>query len=108
MPLSQSGMLDLTIRPEAKRDMRQVWRYSQKTWSVSQADSHTAKLNAAIAQLRAHPEIGKPSDNVSLGLRRRAVERHVIYYRVRDDSLIIVRVLHDRMDPFTHLANDET
>ncbi|MGH6949904.1 MAG: type II toxin-antitoxin system RelE/ParE family toxin [Vitreimonas sp.] len=103
-----SAVLDLRIRPQAQRDLKEIWRYTRRRWSREQADRYAAKIYAAIADLRKRPQLGKPADNVSPGLSRRTAERHVIYFRVRDETLVVARVLHDAMDPITHLANDET
>jgi plasmid stabilization system protein ParE len=31
------------------------------------------------------------------------VERHVVYFRVDQDSVTVVRVLHERMDAIRHM-----
>ena len=94
-----------TIRPQAQRDLREIWRYTRKTWSAEQANRYIGQLNAALAE---RPDIGRPADDISPGLRRRGAERHVIYFRVIDKRVIIVRVLHDRMNPSAHLADNDS
>jgi len=98
---------ELRFRPQARRDLRDIWRYSQKTWSSTQADRYLAKLNAAINALREKPETARASDEISPGLLRRDAERHLIYFRVKADHILIIRVLHQRMDHAAQLANDE-
>lgn len=100
-------MLELKIRPRAKRDLRDIWRYTHATWSREQADRYLAKLHGVIAELRKRPELGLPSNDISLGLFRRNAERHVIYFRTMEKRLIVVRVLHDRMDAAAQFANDK-
>jgi len=101
-------VLDLTIRPRARRDLREIWRYSRTTWSRDQANRYLATLNAAIQTLRSQPGLGRPCDDISPELQRRSVERHVIFFRIKDDAIIIARVLHGSMSAVDHLANDDT
>ena len=37
-------------------------------------------------------------DPIRSGYRRRGVERHMVYFRITDYGIVIVRKLHDRMD----------
>jgi toxin ParE1/3/4 len=87
--------------------MRDIWRYTRKTWSQAQADLYVRKLNAAIAELRERPERGRPCDEISPGLHRRSCERHVVFYRVAPRELMVVRVLHQSQDHAAHLAGDD-
>ena len=41
--------------------------------------------------------------NIRLGYRRRSVERHMIYFRMTDYGIAVVRILHDRMNAARHL-----
>jgi len=42
-------------------------------------------------------------DHIRTGYRRRGVERHMIYLRITDFGIVIVRILHHRMDAPRHL-----
>jgi len=48
--------------------------------------------------LRAYPNIGKPRPDLVAGVRSFAVERHLILYRIEDDAIGGLRVVHERMD----------
>jgi len=101
-------VLDLTIKPEAERDIKDIWRYTRKTWSRPQADRYVATLRAAISDLADHPQRGRASSNIAFGLFRLVVERHVVFYRLSTTEVLVVRILHEKMDFAAHLANDET
>jgi toxin ParE1/3/4 len=42
-------------------------------------------------------------DHIRPSYRRRSVERHMIYFRITDYGIAIIRILHDRMDAPRHL-----
>lgn len=101
-------MLDLTIRPEAERDIKDIWRYTRKTWSRQQADHYVGIIRANLSELAHRPDRGRPCSEISPGLFRLAIERHVAFYRQSDREVLIVRILHASMDFLSHLANDDT
>ncbi len=70
-----------------------------EAWGEQQAERYLNALAAGMEQLRRMPNLGKSRNTVRVGYRSLQVGRHVIYYRVQDDAIDIVRVLHDRMDP---------
>ncbi|MEA2524608.1 MAG: toxin ParE1/3/4 [Thermomicrobiales bacterium] len=45
-----------------------------------------------------YPELGKPRDDLFPGCRNLLVERHIIFYRVTDDEIVVSRLLHVRQD----------
>lgn len=50
--------------------------------------------------------MGVQRDNIALGLRAHTVGKHIIFYRVTEHLLVIVRVLHQGMDPERHLGSN--
>ena len=55
-------------------------------------------LTTAFQALAESPKSAPACDHIRQGYRRRNVERHVIYFRVTDYGIAIIRVLHERMD----------
>ncbi|MGI8475422.1 MAG: type II toxin-antitoxin system RelE/ParE family toxin [Thermomicrobiales bacterium] len=47
--------------------------------------------------------MGVRSDHLFPGCRCCPVGHHVLYYRIRDDVIEIVHILHERMDPMRHV-----
>lgn len=99
-------MLDLAITPKAQSDLREIWRYTHRTWSAEQADRYLTKINNVISMLRRKPDLGKACEDVAPGLHRKSAERHIIFFRFNPSELIISRVLHDSMDHHLQFAND--
>jgi toxin ParE1/3/4 len=56
-----------------------------------------------MGQLAQNPKLGKPRETIRVGYRSIQINRHVAYYRMKDRRIEIVRVLHERMDPWHHL-----
>jgi toxin ParE1/3/4 len=77
--------------------------YTAQQWGSAQGESYSEEIDRALAELGEHPHVGRPRDDVRPGLRSLRVEQHVIYYRVDADSVIVLRVLHRKMDAIHHI-----
>jgi len=60
-------------------------------------------LTAAFQVLAESPKSAPACDPIRPGYRRRNVERHMIYFRITDYGIAIIRVLHGRMDALQRL-----
>ena len=95
--------VDFFLLPAAARDLQKIWRYTCNTWGEDQADRYIDTLNHAFIALAHSPDMASPCDFIRRGYRKRAVEHHVIYFRMAGQNMEIVRVLHERMDVHRHL-----
>ena len=93
----------LEFSKDADLDLRSILRYTNRTWGSAQRDRYADRIMEATHELLAHPQIGFALDDIAPGLRSRRVGQHIIYYRVVDESIRIVRILHARMSPEQHL-----
>lgn len=82
--------------------MESIWLYTMEQWGVAQADAYTDALSSAFELLARNPRRGRTCDDIRKSYRRHLVGRHVVYYRVRDRGIDVVRILHGRMDAARH------
>ena len=87
----------------AKEDLRSITGFTVDSWGIEQAAKYIEKIRAACALLLSNPELGRLHRESDLGLRRLETGRHVIVYRASTESILIVRILHERMIPARHL-----
>lgn len=96
-------MAEVRLTPAAELDLEGIWKYTAQKWGLEQAGRYTDTLSDAFTVLAADPARGKACDYIRAGYRCCHVERHVIYFRHEDYGVLIVRVLHERMDQLRHL-----
>jgi toxin ParE1/3/4 len=96
-------MRKIVKRRLARRDLKQIWRYSFKEWGEAQADTVFADIEAGILRLQGHPHLGKSREDLRAGYYALRVRRHVIYSLLTPSSIRIVRVPHAGMDPDQNL-----
>jgi len=95
--------LPFKLKPLAREDLRAIWDYTEETWSATQADRYIREIEAAFRLLGERPRIGREMSWLGDGYRHWPVGSHTIFYRVLDDAVEIIRILHARMDPERHL-----
>lgn len=91
-------MAKYRLTPAAERDLEGIWLYTFQQWDVEQANRYVDTLTTAFSELAEHPKTAPACDHIHPGYRRRAVERHMIYFRITAYGVAIIRILHDRMD----------
>ena len=78
--------------------MASIARESQRQWGTEQQAKYIGELNRRIGSLAERPQSGQAYGPGRPGLRRLHVGSHVVFYRFDDVAVLVVRVLHQRMD----------
>lgn len=95
---------DLTLAPLAREDVKEIGRFTQKTWGVPQRDSHLGGLAATFARLRTGEITGRARPDIRDGLLCYPCNWHMIFFRHSGQGDVeILRILHERMDFERHL-----
>jgi len=84
--------------PEALRDLDQIWDYYERVAGRNTAEKIVRKIGEVIATIEGHPFAGRSRNELRSGLRSLAATPHVIFYRVTDDVVEIIRILDSRRD----------
>jgi toxin ParE1/3/4 len=79
-------------------DLEEIWLYTVDKWSVAQADRYYKLIIDEIDYICKNNNTGKSMDEVRKGYRATKVKSHLIFYRVVDNTIEIIRILHERMD----------
>ena len=96
-------MAEYRLPPAAERDLESIWKYTREEWGLEQAERYIDLLTEAFQVLAESPKSAPTCDHIRPGYRRCIVERHMIYFRITDYGIAVIRVLHDRMDAPRHL-----
>ena len=99
-------MTAFRLTGKAVEDLRSIGRYTQKKWGRDQRNQYLTKLDKSFETIASEPEIGLACDDIRKGYRKYHVGRHLVFYRRTKDHILIIRILHDRMDIENHLSRD--
>ena len=90
--------LPFVISKKAVSDLEEIWLYAVEKWSIEQADRYYNLLFDEINYICKDTNAGKPMAHVRKGYRASKVKSHFIFYRVVNNTIEIIRILHERMD----------
>lgn len=91
------------LTPAAQQDLSGIWDFTQERWDVHQAQTCISEIRAAIERVAEDPTRGRACDPIRAGYRRYAIGSHLVFYVETDDTVDVIRLLHQRMDPSRHL-----
>src|SRR5687768_8697318 len=86
------------ISKKAVSDLEEIWLYTVEKWSVGQADRYYSLIFDEINYICKNSDSGKAMEHVRKGYRASKVKSHLIFYKISNDTIEIVRILHERMD----------
>ena len=96
-------MRRLRFTPAARRDLDDIWAYTEANWGPLQAEHYLRLLQATCADLAAGHRRGQGADHIRKGDFRASAGSHVVFFKTAPGFLDVVRILHRRMDVARHL-----
>ena len=82
----------------AKQDLRDIWRGLAEYSGLDFADRTLTNIESKFRLLAQFPSSGRSRDELLIGLRSYPAGDLVIFYRILDTTVEVVRVLHGRRD----------
>jgi toxin ParE1/3/4 len=90
--------MKLKVSHAAALDLEGIWLYTVEHWSVEQADRYLNLLLDSFDEIRIDPEVGRDFTSVRASYRCVKVGAHLIFYRLANTEVEVIRILHERMD----------
>ena len=88
-------MAECRITRIARADLLAIGRYARRQWGARQRAVYLGDLFAAFERLAATPDLGRPCDEIRPDMRLYRCGRHVVFFRLHDDRVEVLRVLHE-------------
>ena len=86
------------LAPMAAQDVEDIFDYTEGEYGFDQAVDYVSGLEELFQGLVENPEMGKARNEIKAGLRSFPKGQHIIFYRILDKHIRIVRVLHASRD----------
>lgn len=97
---------NFNLTQDAERDIIDIYLYTLEKFGLAQADRYTADLYERFSEISARPSSGRDFSDIYPDTRRMNQGSHAIYFRPSRGGILILRILHQRMDPARHLGRD--
>jgi len=94
--------IQLTV--DAEQDIEDIYYYTITNFGEQQAEYYYSGLSDHFIYIAENLTIGRDFSFVKKKLLRSNFESHAIYYRQEGDGILILRILHQRMDPLRHIT----
>jgi toxin ParE1/3/4 len=78
-------------------DLTKIFDYTCEKWGLIQAEEYLLELKEVFLKLALFPELGRVL-NLNPRYRIFFINRHLVIYTTQDTEVIIVRVLHARLE----------
>jgi toxin ParE1/3/4 len=88
---------------KAISDLKSIALYTQDKWGREQRNKYLRELDECFRMLTMDPKLGRSCDEILPGYRKYHLNRHLVFYRESEEGILIIRILHDRMDIESHL-----
>jgi toxin ParE1/3/4 len=98
-------ILKVIFKEQALFDLEDIWLYTLHSWSLKQADRYHSLIIKEIEFLATYPNSGKDQNHVREGYRSSKVKSYIIFYRILENEIQVIRILHERMDIPNRLAD---
>ena len=96
-------MVSYTLSGEADADIETIAETSWRQWGLARAEEYLLGLHQTFQMLAEFPDLGRDAGRIRPGYRQMETASHTVFYRRSGDGILIVRVLHQRMDFGRHL-----
>src|SRR5690349_20958857 len=97
--------LPYVITTKAMIDLEQIWLYTAERWSIGQADRYYNLIFDEINFICRNSSAGKSMEHIRKGYRASKVKSHLIFYRVVNKTIQVIRILHEQMDIENRLSD---
>lgn len=88
-------MTGFVLSPRARQELVEIWLYTADNWGVEQAEQYVLDIKSDLARAAAGSPRVRPIDQY---WRIRSGHHLCVFERLDDDSIYVIRVLHERMD----------
>jgi len=87
---------ELTL--EADNDLQDIYDYTAEQFGAEQATKYLMGLEDLFYILCHHPQSGRMRNEIRKGVRSISYVSHIVFYRVIERHIRIVRILHASRD----------
>ena len=100
-------MRRLELTEIARADLKSIRRYSIRTWGQDRTSQYMTAIRDTLKGLVRGTVLPRHRDDLTPGLQMATSGRHCIFFEADESRVLVVRVLHVRMDYRRHLDDTE-
>lgn len=98
-------MTNYVLSPNAARSIADINKYTIDNFGERQAVRYLQNFRDRFNNLVDNPKLGTKRDDIKTGCYSYFEVSHTIYYKSLGDTIAIIDVLHQSMEPARHLPD---
>lgn len=91
-------MKHILLSKYAEKDLENIFDYTEKEFGKPQAVAYVSSFDESFSLIAKNPEVGRHRNDVRKDLRSLIKDKHIIFYRLQNNGIRIVRILHTSQD----------
>ncbi len=91
------------LSKRAQAQILDILDFSFTQFGELQAREYYQSFQKSFELLVHHPHLGRSIGHIRKGYFRFEHESHIIFYKIKQDEIMIMRVLHQKMDLKRHI-----
>lgn len=96
-------MMSVVLYPQADEAIAEILAYTNQQYGFQQAENYAGDIKKAFSHLCEFPYTGKPHPMIAREMRTYMIGKHIIIYRIVDEALHVITLLHQSMDIATRI-----
>ncbi len=98
--------MTIILSQKARNDIIEISYYTIEHWGYQQAKKYNSLLEEAFQNILANPYhiLSKDRGHLIEHCRSFKVKKHVIFYRLKDERVEVIRILHESSDYAARLS----
>jgi toxin ParE1/3/4 len=91
-------MKKVILSKAADADLEDIFDFTLEEFGLDQAISYVSGFDNTFETISENPDIGRERKEIRKDLRSLSKDKHVVFYRVLDNHIRVVRILHGSRD----------
>jgi toxin ParE1/3/4 len=89
--------LKVTYSALARKDLGDIRQWTLANFGVDEAKSYVRQIDWSLKRIAENPGLARDAADIRPGLKKLVSGSHVVYFRVTQSSIEVVRILHGKM-----------
>lgn len=96
--MGNNKLKSFLLSNDADADLDEIFDYTEAEHGFNQAVKYLSDLDNLFEQLVKNPNLGKERKEIRKSIYSIVEQEHIIFYEIREEYVLIARVLHGRRD----------
>ena len=102
--MSENSARRVRVTPRALEDLKNIGRYSERTWGKAQRNLYLKSLENRFKWLADSPLLGRHRTEICEGYFSFPEGQHVVFYLIGSETIDIIGIPHKDMDTISYFS----